>query len=422
MDFNFEQKLIARAVQEGELGAIQEAGITPQFFTGELSRQVFADLLAFDAEYGEPPTVDIVKADHPTFEMPDKADEPLEFLLHKLHGQRTHRVLANGVDSTLERLEAHDDAGAVQAVRRMLDLIDETDLTLDDTDWVSQAEPYLEDYKRRMEEGTGLKGLPTGFASLDAATGGMRPGQLISLIAPAKTGKTMLTLGVALSLLAEGYSVLFFTYEMTARDISERMYAYHSGVSSKGLRMTTLSEHEFRKLGRSLKALKHQEGSPSLVVVEDRGSSSTVSQIRGKVSRYRPDVVIIDGLYFLTDEKTGQRMEWVPMTNIVQDTKRMALRCDLPVFATSQAKRQAVGGLSLTSAGYTAAFEHYSDVLFGLEKTKVPDLLLLSILASRVCATEEFHLTVDYDKGIVLERPAEDAYGPRDNFYESLGV
>lgn len=408
MEAEHEHKLIARAVHHGELDVIRDAGVTPKYFTDKAARAVFTDLVAFEDEFGAPPTADVLRSDHPTYALLDEANEPSGYLLKKLRENHRLALLTQGMESAAKAILSKDSNTASRALNDTLELVRQEDLTLTDVDYFAEAGARMERYEQRMRDGNTLRGVPTGLASLDAATGGLRPGQLITLIAPIKTGKTFLSGNLAKNILAEGYSVLFITIEMGAEEISERLDSYHSGVSSKGLRTAQLSEHEFKKLGRTMKSMKKKAGVASLVICEDLADITTVSQIKGKIDKYKPDVVIIDGLYQLTDERTGQRRDWQAMTNIVQDTKRMAQQYKLPVVATSQARRENVGGLTVTAAAYSGAFEQYSDVLLGAEKTNIPGLIKLSILASRVCPPDEYLLTVDYDKGTLLEDAGPD--------------
>lgn len=415
---DIEKQLIARAVVHKELPEILEAGISPKFFTDDLNRAVFTDLVRYDSEYGEVATVQVVLGDHPTFSFPEKAEEPAAFLIDRMRTAHEQMVFKRGVTGVARMLAAEDYEGAKQTFLETSDALDSLGL---EGSTVLDVGKSADAMRRRLEEranrGEGVSGVPTGLASLDKATDGFQRRQLVTLIAPPKTGKTMLATIVALNAIKAGYSVWYWTYEQTPEEIQDRFHVYHTGTSMRRVRQGEHTEQDRKKLERSW-AWMEREAGPSLQIVRGR-MGETVRDLQASVRKFQPDLVIIDGGYFVTDEITGETLDWKAVTNVTQALKDMARLRKVPVFVTTQARRQPQGSsLDMTSAGYSAGWEQYSDVVLGFQRVKnLDDTRKLAILASRICAPEEYILTCDFDKGTLLEARDEEIDSTRSGIF-----
>ena len=76
----------------------------------------------------------------------------------------------------------------------------------------------------------GLTGVPTGLQRLNEMTGGWQPGNLIFTAARPADGKTALDLFFARQAAMAGVPVVFFTLEMTASELGERMVLAESSA------------------------------------------------------------------------------------------------------------------------------------------------------------------------------------------------
>ena len=80
----------------------------------------------------------------------------------------------------------------------------------------------LADVDERRERGGNLAGLATGFRQLDQMTGGLEPGQLVIVAARPSVGKTVAGCNIAAHVAAAGGPVLFFTLDMSRREIAAK--------------------------------------------------------------------------------------------------------------------------------------------------------------------------------------------------------
>lgn len=97
----------------------------------------------------------------------------------------------------------------------------------------------------------GLTGVPTGLQRLNEMTGGWQPGNLIFTAARPADGKTALDLFFARQAAMAGVPVVFFTLEMTASELGERMVLAESSADPLRIRQGRLSPEEVEDVHRT---------------------------------------------------------------------------------------------------------------------------------------------------------------------------
>ena len=187
-----------------------------------------------------------------------------------------------------------------------------------------------------------LRGLKTGFRDLDKKTAGFQKGDLIIIGARPAMGKTTfaqnLTYNIA-SMNKKG--VLFFSMEMAANEIVDRMISDVSGVDNWKMRTGNLSDEEFQKIGEALGEMDE------LPIYIDDTSSMTIMDLRNKARRAVHDhdigIVIVDYLQLIqgSDRYKGNRVQEV--TEISRGLKILARELEIPVVALAQLSRSVTG-------------------------------------------------------------------------------
>jgi len=102
--------------------------------------------------------------------------------------------------------------------------------------------PGLLSNLERVSQEDGVQGLSSGFKSLDKKLGGLREEQLIVVAGRPAMGKTTFAMNIAENILKNtDKSVLFFSMEMSARDIMERMISSHGLLDFSKVRQADFS-------------------------------------------------------------------------------------------------------------------------------------------------------------------------------------
>jgi len=174
------------------------------------------------------------------------------------------------------------------------------------------------------------KGLATGFKALDKAIGGLKKSHLTILAARPSMGKTALALNIATHT-ARHYHVLFFSVEMTARQLMIRILSQQSRIPSFAIENEKLSDNQ-------IAILKRVE--PKLFPFID-DTCTTIQQIETTIQsihQTRPiDLVIIDYLQLLGDKNNQNRT--MEITNISNNLKTLSKELNIAVLALSQLSR-----------------------------------------------------------------------------------
>ncbi len=187
-----------------------------------------------------------------------------------------------------------------------------------------------------------LRGLKTGFADLDKITAGFQKGDLIVIGARPSMGKTTLAQNIAYNIAEiNKKGVLFFSMEMAASEIVDKMISDISGVDNWKMRTGNLSDEEFAKIGDALGEMDE------IPIYIDDTSSMTIMELRNKARRAMHDhdigVVIVDYLQLISgsDRYKGNRVQEV--TEISRGLKILARELSIPVVALAQLSRNVAG-------------------------------------------------------------------------------
>lgn len=210
----------------------------------------------------------------------------------------------------------------------------------------SSLESLLAEAFDRMEElqknKGALRGLKTGYRDLDKITAGLQKGDLIILGARPAMGKTTLAQNIAYNVsTVNNRGVLFFSLEMSASEIVDRMISEVSGVDNWNIRTGNITEDDYARISDAYEEM----GSAPFYI--DDSSGISVLELRNKARRAAHDhdigLIVIDYLQLLqgTDRYAGQRVQEV--TEISRGLKQLARELEVPVIALSQLNRSVEG-------------------------------------------------------------------------------
>lgn len=187
-----------------------------------------------------------------------------------------------------------------------------------------------------------LRGLKTGFRDLDKKTAGFQKGDLVIIGARPAMGKTTFAQNLAYNIASiNNKGVLFFSMEMGANEIIDRMISDVSGVNNWNIRTGNLSDEEFAKIGDAMAEMDE------IPIYIDDTSSMTIMDLRNKARRVMHDhgigIVIVDYLQLIqgSERYAGNRVQEV--TEISRGLKILARELEIPVIALAQLSRTVTG-------------------------------------------------------------------------------
>lgn len=198
----------------------------------------------------------------------------------------------------------------------------------------------FEEISKLAEQKSHMAGVPTGFKDVDDLFHGLRGGDLAILAARPGVGKTSFALNLAVNAAKKGTSVAFFSLEMSAGQLVQRILCADARVSLSKIRGGYISEGDWGAIADASNRLAQLElfidDTPGLSILEARAKA------RRELRSVEPGkgLIIIDYLQLMqpqTARRDGNRA--VEVGEISRGLKILAKEMDMPVIALSQLSR-----------------------------------------------------------------------------------
>jgi len=391
-----EHRLISKIVQDRVITPALQRGVTESWFLDDADKRVWSFVRKHYSDYNEVPTAVTVNDHYPNYDL-IAVDDSLDYLLDTLVDFRRRLLTRQGLEEAVENLHAKDHEAALLSMEQTITRVNEQGVSgVHEVDLTKNTEERYKSYQALQNND--FLGVPTGFTKIDEATAGLQGGQLITIIAPPKTGKSQIALQVAINIHQQGYSPMFQSFEMNNHEQQQRHDAMRAHIDHNRLRRGKLLPEEE---DRYIDVLNEMEKEHSFHLV-DAVHGITVSALAAKIEQTKPDVVFVDGVYLMLDEITGEMNTPQSITNITRAMKRLAQRIDKPIVITTQTLlwKMRAGKVTADSIGYSSSFFQDSDVILGLEPVEEDESIRnLKVVASRNCGPAETSLTWRWETG-----------------------
>lgn len=215
---------------------------------------------------------------------------------------------------------------------------------------------------------------PYGIGPLDKNTGGAVDGDLIYVIGRLGSGKSTFTLWMTQKWFLEGHRILVLSNEMRADDVVSKLDSFIGGWNPLKKRTADWSEADKRKLAATSYVVSRSKGE----VIIPKRSVKKVSEIQGLIHTYRPDMVVVDGVYLMEGEDGSST--WERVTDVSRTLKKLAVTEGLPIVGVHQANRQAVGKrVDVENASYSDAIGQDADLILGINQEPDDDIYVEGI-------------------------------------------
>lgn len=229
-----------------------------------------------------------------------------------------------GLDNETLKTEIH---------RRVLDLFDSGK---PDLEMQGAGEAFLISLEKRYKgEASGIK---TGLNTLDDTTGGMNPGELITLFAFSSVGKTTLALQMAVNIIRQNRKVLYFSLEMPAEQLIERLNGNLCSINSRDLRNGNLTDEEWCSVTQATGWLCMDN---RLNICRDNILSRIIAKIQLEKLKNNIDIVFVD--YIGLIEAPREERRDLQIANITRKLKVLAGELNIPIVILAQAKQSTLG-------------------------------------------------------------------------------
>lgn len=366
---NVDRALLTKCIQNGEVNELVSRGVSQHHFQnkspeGQELSEVLEWLIEFTRKHNHSPSQQMFKERFPDFRFEPSSDS-LGALIDAFFANVKRRIFSAKV-SELARLEQdsrewnHLDEHMLDAARDLAGLVPSGKVHR-----FSDMSRRVEDYKREVADPNLARRYLMNIKAFDDLTGGMRPGNVVTIAGPSGRGKSLLAQWQLMSSYEQGAKGLMLSLEMTAPEIFERMDTMITKFSHKMLSQRTLADadlSQWEAIARQFNAKKND------IVVKDDLLGCNTDRVYAEVSRYKPDIVVVDYVQLMRS-KNGYASQWQGLVEITNDLKQIAVANDCVVVMVSQDGRDSFeNGSSETNAGGSISVYQVADIYIGLHQ------------------------------------------------------
>jgi replicative DNA helicase len=188
----------------------------------------------------------------------------------------------------------------------------------------------IDEIEERLKTGNKMKGLQTGWRTLDKYLGGWNKGNLVVVGGRPGMGKSAL----GLNLCRDGMQFnkyLFVSVEMSADELAERMLADMTNIENSKIRNANVNEIDLRRMVDTL-----NEANFDIIDTKDNNIYNIISLIKIHRAKFGLDVVVID---YLQKLNAGGRDSRTNVGNASTALKNLARELGITVIALAQLNR-----------------------------------------------------------------------------------
>lgn len=232
----------------------------------------------------------------------------------------------------------------------------------------------FEEITKLAEQKSHMAGVATGFRDVDDLFHGLRGGDLVILAARPGVGKTSFALNLAVNAAMRGNAVAFFSLEMSAGQLVQRILCADARISLSKIRGGFIKEGDWGAIADASNRLSkldlYIDDTPGLSILEARAKARReLRQVeKGK------GLIIVDYLQLMmpvTSRRDGNRA--VEVGEISRGLKILAKEMDMPVIALSQLSRsiemRATKRPQLSDLRESGSIEQDADIVMFIDRS-----------------------------------------------------
>lgn len=214
-----------------------------------------------------------------------------------------------------------------------------------------------------------MRGVPTGFKSLDSKLNGLRDGNLVIIAARPSVGKSAFLLNVAQhAAVYHKIPVALFSLEMSTIDLGIRMVSSEAKIDGFKITSGRLSDEELEAYGNAAGVL-----ADAPIYIDDTPSIS-IMELRTKARRIKADkgikMIMVDYLQLMRGRNQENRVQEV--AEISWGLKALSKELGIPVVAAAQLSRaiehRGTGLPQLSDLRESGSIEQDADVVMFLHR------------------------------------------------------
>ena len=330
-------QVLSKIILSQDDSFIENNNITEEYFVGYENEIEF--IKNHKKEYGNIPDKITFLSKFPEFELVEVAESD-QYLIDTLREEYLYYKSVPVVQKIAELLKSDANAAAeymLQAVKTL-----QPNYQLRGVDIIHEAQERYDQFLERKEHQDNWF-FTTGFEELDDIIHGFqRTEELVVIVARVNQGKSWVLEKMCTHIWQLGFNVGYVSPEMTAVSVGYRFDTLFKNFSNKSLMWgkDEVSEKEYKEYIDSLKDNEH-----SFIVSTplDFQKKITITKLRNWVTKFKLDMIAIDGITYLTDERYQRGdNKTTTLTNISEDLMSLSIELNIPIVVVVQANRTGV--------------------------------------------------------------------------------
>jgi len=284
----------------------------------------------------------------------------------------------------------------------------------------------FDDYKFTEANPNAVAGVLSGFKKLDEYTFGIKKSEMMVISGATSSGKSLLMMNYAINSwlgsnkpwdkskqgFTNGKNVVYFTLEMTKKQLEQRMDANAADIRQKALMRGYLTDEEKRRWSNSLAFQKNYEKN-FYIVDMPRGSRTLDIEARfdSLVSEFEPDLVVVDYLGIMKPN-TDFGQDWLEVGHVAANLHEFCRSKNIAVLTAAQRKGRVRNSKSQVQdseeIGRSKMIGDNANIVVLIEQRDGEHLLddmILHVTKNRDGEKGEFKLLKEFEKSKVSDRP-----------------
>ena len=330
-------QIISKVLATHSLSIIEENSLDIDYFTGYETEYDF--ILKHTKDYGNVPDSLTFLEKFPNFELAEVTESDT-YLVDKIREEHLFMQSVPILKKTSELLQTDSNAAAEYLATQIKML--EPNYHLGGTDIVAQADKRFEQFQERKNRPENWF-FESGFKELDDIIKGIqRDEELFVIVARTNQGKSWVLEKMCAHVWQTGFNVGYFSPEMTANSIGFRFDTLVNHYKNRSLLWgnNDIDETEYQNY---VQDLKNKQNKFIVATPADFGNKLTVSKLKNWVKQYKLNMVAIDGITYISDERGARNdNKTTSLTNISEDLMALSVEMHIPILVVVQANRSGV--------------------------------------------------------------------------------
>lgn len=327
-----ELQIINKILKDGSTDILTRNDITEDYFIQY--KDHYSYIINHKNEFGNVPDLETFVSKFSDFDV-ISVNESEDYLISTFREEYLYSKSVPIIEKLAELLQT-DSYEAVSYLRTQLNVL-QIPTDKKGIDIINNSEERLEEYLK-VKNNPDTYFIPTGFKELDNIIGGFHKGEeLVVLFARTGQGKSWILIKMLEHAWKMNLRVGLLEPEMSANKTGYRFDTVHKNISNRSL----LKGDDIQGYEKYIGSLK-KSNIPFIVAHPKHFNRKvTVGKLKSFVESNNLDILAIDGISYLTDERKERGdSRTTQLTNISEDLMDLSIDLGIPVIVVCQSNRE----------------------------------------------------------------------------------